>query len=79
MPYLLFLGTFGLLFGAIGFMMANPPPVVFFPNNEPLYLNVFVELPLGTDIEKTNAFSKQIKAKINKTLEKDKEVVEEQE
>ena len=35
--------------------------VLFFPENQPNYINVFVELPVGTNISKTNKATKDIK------------------
>jgi multidrug efflux pump len=59
-PILIFSGTFMLLI--ISFMLLGifPPKVLFFPENTPKYINVFIEYPVGGDIEKTNEFTKQI-------------------
>jgi multidrug efflux pump subunit AcrB len=61
-----FLGTVGLLFVSIFLLAAFPPKVLFFPNNEPNLANIYIELPVGTDIEATNAL----------TLELEKEITE---
>ncbi len=50
-------GTFLLLIGSIMLLGIRAPRVNFFPINEPNYVNVFIEAPLGTDIEKTNALT----------------------
>jgi len=63
-PYLFFWGTVGLLVFSIGLMGVFKPKVIFFPNQDPKYVNVFVEFPIGTDIETTNAFTKQIEDKV---------------
>jgi len=59
-PYLYFWGTVVLLFMAIGLMVVRQPKVIFFPINEPKYVNVFIEFPIGTDIEVTNEFTEHI-------------------
>ena len=59
-----FFGTIGLLVVAVGLNIAFPPNVEFFPINEPKYVNVFIEFPEGTDIEKTNFFTEQIEDKV---------------
>ena len=59
-----FFGTITLLVVAIGLNIAFPPKVLFFPINEPKYVNVFIEFPEGTDIEKTNFFTEQIEDKV---------------
>ena len=41
---------------------------MFFPENQPNYINVFVELPVGTNIAKTNYTTLAVKEKINTVL-----------
>lgn len=69
-PKVLFASMFGLLFVAFFLMSAFPPKVLFFPENEPLYVNVFIEMPVGTDIEKTNAITKKLEKKVLKAVSK---------
>ncbi|REE02189.1 efflux RND transporter permease subunit [Marinoscillum furvescens] len=68
-PYVFFFGTVGLLIFSFMLMSAFPPKVVFFPINEPKYVNVFIELPIGTDIETTNQFSKKIEKRVQEIIE----------
>jgi multidrug efflux pump subunit AcrB len=63
-PILFFLGTFGLLilsFVAVGIAKPN---VLFFPENQPNQIMVYIEFPEGTDIKKTNEFVKKIEEKV---------------
>ena len=63
-PRIFFLATFGLLilsFIAVGIAKPN---VLFFPENQPNQIMVYIEFPEGTDIEKTNAFTKEIEQKV---------------
>jgi multidrug efflux pump subunit AcrB len=76
MPILFLIGTFGLLVAAIVLLVASQPKVEFFPAADPLYVNVFVELPMGTDIEATNTLMKSIENDVIETLEPDIEIVE---
>jgi multidrug efflux pump subunit AcrB len=55
-PYLIFGGTFGLLVFSIVLLGVSSPKVLFFPDNQPQLVNVFIEFPIGTSIEATNAF-----------------------
>jgi len=55
-PVFFFAGTFLLLIFAVGFFMARDVNVVFFPENEPSYINVVTEMPIGTDVTATNEF-----------------------
>ncbi len=75
-PYFVFGGTFVLLFVAFALMIFQPPPIQFFPEADPMYVNVFVELPDGTDIKKTNEVVKDIESKIEKVVEGRMEVVD---
>lgn len=75
-PYLFFWGVVLLLFVAIGLMVVKSPKVVFFPVNEPKYVNVFIEFPVGADIETTNDFSKKIEVKVNEVIEPYRYMVE---
>ncbi|MGK7390410.1 MAG: efflux RND transporter permease subunit [Candidatus Cyclobacteriaceae bacterium M2_1C_046] len=59
-PWFYFWGTVLALFGAVGLMRVKSPEVIFFPINEPKYVNVFVEFPIGTEIETTNRFTAKI-------------------
>ena len=68
-PRTFFFGTIGLLVLAIVLLIVVPPKVEFFPVNEPKYVNVFIEAPIGTDIEKTDMITRrleeQVKAIVN--------------
>ncbi len=75
-PYLFLAGVVMLLFASLFFLGKSAPQVTFFPVNDPQYVNIFIELPLGTDIEKTNAVAKQIQQKVYKSLEGYEDVVE---
>lgn len=61
-PGIFFASTFVLLFSAFFLMGVIPPKVLFFPENEPQYLNVFIEKEIGTDIEVANQISRDIEA-----------------
>lgn len=55
-PYLIFGATFVLLIFSVGLLGISSPKVLFFPDNQPQLVNVFIEFPIGTSIEATNAF-----------------------
>lgn len=74
--FIVIFGTVLLMIGSIIFFGASGPKVVFFPVNEPLYFNVFVETPIGTDIEKTNAITKRIEKIIQDKIEPDSNIIE---
>lgn len=70
-PMIVFWGTGGLLISSIVLMMISPPKVLFFPENEPNYLNVYAEMPIGTDIDKTNEIAVVIEERIEELLRKE--------
>ena len=71
-PYVLSIGTFLLLFVAIGVFLASlisqRTKVEFFPDNKPNQIIVYIEYPQGTDIEKTNAITKLIEVRVSDVL-----------
>jgi len=75
-PFLVFGGTFVLLFAAIGLLVVRTPKVIFFPTADPLYINLFVEMPLGTDIEATDAQMSAIEETVEEVVEPYRGIVE---
>ncbi|NBC83243.1 MAG: AcrB/AcrD/AcrF family protein [Bacteroidetes bacterium] len=68
-PWLFFGGTILLLFFTIAFYFGSQPKVLLFPEGDPNYINVVVELPTGTDITATNAFTREMEDDIIEFLE----------
>ena len=56
----LFMGTFGLLILSFVLFGLFPPKVIFFPQGDPQYVNIFIEKPIGTNIEESNRVTKEI-------------------
>ena len=67
-PIWIITGTFFTLILSFVLTGVFPPKVLFFPENQPNYINVFVELPVGTNIAETNAATVAIKKEINRVL-----------
>lgn len=67
-PLMVFFGTFALLIFTFVLLGLNPRPVKLFPETDPQYVNAFVELPMGKDIEATNKMLKEIEVKIEETM-----------
>jgi multidrug efflux pump len=67
-PGVVFGGTFVLLFAAIALLAVNAPKIEFFPSADPLYVNAFVEMPLGTDIEATYKKVQVVEDSINNVI-----------
>lgn len=77
-PILFVVGTLLLLFMSMGLLQKFPPKVEFFPSNEPQYVNVFIDMPIGTDIEFTNEITKKIESNIIRTISKDEYLYEDE-
>ena len=76
-PIIMFGSMIALLIGSFMLLMANMPKVEFFPSGEPQYVNVFVDLPLGSGIEATNTVVKGIEEDVKQALEPFSEIVDE--
>jgi multidrug efflux pump len=68
-PRLVVLAMVGLLFASIMFFGLRQPNVLFFPDNEPSFVNLFAELPVGTDIKVTNEFMQEFEQRVFELLE----------
>ena len=75
-PIYFFGGTVVTLFLSFVLMGVFPPNVIFFPVNVPKYVNIFIEFPIGTDIETTNEFSQRIEKKVFALIEDDMDIIE---
>nr|MBS0037030.1 efflux RND transporter permease subunit [Saprospiraceae bacterium] len=76
MPVVVFLGTLALLIFALVLLSIHSPKVELFPETQPAFVNVFVELPLGTDILKTNEIVGELEERITEAIEPYRDVVE---
>ncbi|WP_373495257.1 efflux RND transporter permease subunit [Aquiflexum sp.] len=68
-PYYFFGGTLLLLVLSLGLLYIRAPKVLFFPDNEPALVNVFIENPIGTDTEATNDFMLEMEEELLQVLE----------
>lgn len=75
-PGFFLIGMVFLLIFSFIFLGARAPKIHLFPENEPQYVNVFIEMPLGTDIEKTNEVTWKLEGLVIDTLRNNWGVVE---
>ncbi|MEL7121201.1 MAG: efflux RND transporter permease subunit [Bacteroidota bacterium] len=75
-PFLIFGGTFVLLIFALVLLGIRAPKVILFPSAEPVYVNAFIELPIGKDIEATNDVMRQIEEKVDNAIKPYRGIVE---
>jgi multidrug efflux pump subunit AcrB len=74
-PYYLTGGIFVVLIFTLSFYFISKPKVEFFPNNDPSYINIEVELPIGTDIAVTDAFMKKMETDVINLLGNDTVII----
>ncbi len=67
-PYKFVGGTVLFLFIAIVFFGVRSPNVLFFPDNEPRFINILAELPVGTDIKETDARIREVERKVEEVI-----------
>jgi multidrug efflux pump len=65
------LSTVAIIVGAVVLIANRPPNVVFFPEGEPNFTYVYLNMPEGTDQSKTNEVLKQLETKVYQALEMD--------
>lgn len=68
-PALVFTGTFMLLIFSLYLWSTRGPEMEYFAGGEPIYVNAFVELPLGKDIEATNKLMSELEQKVAEVIE----------
>ncbi|MCB0400645.1 MAG: efflux RND transporter permease subunit, partial [Flavobacteriales bacterium] len=73
-PIKFLLGTIGLLIFSFILLGVAQPKVEFFPVNMPNYLNVFIEMPIGTDIEATNKAAIEVENRVKSYFDETIEV-----
>ena len=69
--YVFFFGTVLLLFLSFVLLKVFPPKISFFPNTQPNQIYVYIEHPVGTDIDVVDKFTKKVTKKVRQYL-KDK-------
>jgi len=74
-PRTMLWGTVGLFFFSIILVMVVPPKVVFFPESDPNFIYVYVELPVGTDQAYTNEVVKKVEDRVTAVIGRDNPVV----
>lgn len=75
-PIYFTVGVILLFVLTIMFYGARDTKTEFFPSGDPQFINIMAELPIGTDIKKTNEFIKQVEDKVFKLVEKDSSIIE---
>jgi multidrug efflux pump subunit AcrB len=75
-PLYIFFGIIFLMVGSIAFYFGSNPKIIFFPEGDPKYVNVFIEMPIGTDIEETYRMTQLVEKEVTDVLKPNRDVVE---
>ncbi len=75
-PLFIFFGSFVLLVVTLFLLGINRPKVDFFPETDPDFVNVFVELPIGYSIEATDSLVRDMEQRVMATVQPYGKVVE---
>ncbi len=75
-PIKFFIGTILLLFFTLILFQVRKPDVNFFPENDPNYINIIAELPVGTDIMVTDSVMRMVEKEIDEILDEERKIVE---
>lgn len=75
-PYWVFVGVIGLLIFSFILFVTSSPKVEFFPNGEPNFAYVYIQLPNGTDAEVTDSITRIIEEKVYEVIGRDNPNVE---
>lgn len=75
-PYLFFGGTLILLVLSLGLLYVSAPKILFFPDNQPALISIYVEKPIGTDITSTNEFMEEFEDDLFVLLDPYDEIIE---
>jgi len=67
-PFLIVGLTLTLFFVSSGFYFGANPNFLLFPEGEPNYINIYVEKPIGTDIDITNELALEIEEELSEML-----------
>lgn len=63
-PVTIFISTVALLIISVMLLMIKAPKIEYFPVADPIYVNAFIELPQGSDIDATNEVMFNLEKKI---------------
>jgi len=74
-PYWFIFGTFALLILTLFFLKIRQPKIDMFPPNEPKYINIMAELPIGANIYATDSVMKLIEKDVFRIIEPDSGIV----
>ena len=75
-PFAVLGGAILALVISIGVFSASKPKVTFFPEGDPNFVNVFIELPIGTHQTYTDSITREVEGKVFSIVGRENPIVE---
>ena len=70
-PYIILVGAFVVLGLTIVLLKLSQPKILFFPDGDPNYVNIKLEMPIGTDITATDEMTKILYDRVINIVDED--------
>lgn len=67
-------GAFGVLFLIMGLYAVAPTPVQFFPDTDPSQIQITIDAPLGTNVERTNQIAQTVTDRLSRLMKAEPDV-----
>lgn len=77
-PLYAILSTIVLLFVTFIFFGQRNLNIVFFPKGDPKYINIYIDLPVGTNLMQTDSVMRQLEKEVDSILGSDRRIVRSQ-
>lgn len=74
-PVAILIGTFAMMVVVFIFFGIRMPNITLFPINEPSFINVMAELPIGSDIDATNDFMHKLEDRVFEVIDPYKPII----
>jgi multidrug efflux pump len=74
-PYFFVFGTLVFLILSVSFFGIRSPNVLFFPDNEPQFINIIAEMPIGRDIHETDKRIMEIEEHVERIIQPYRHIV----
>ena len=75
-PWAMLVGMFVLLMGSCGITASRQANIVLFPKADPNFIYVYLNMPVGTDVNVTDSLTSIVERKVEETLGKNNPIVE---
>lgn len=75
MPYIVVIGTGLMLVFTFVLLGIFPPQIVFFPESDPNFVYVYLQMPVGTDARTTDSLTASIEQQVNSLISRDSALV----